>query len=508
MDTVAEMAVGSESLAWAKDLPELDALQTGSLRRMLNLADQLPDDWSGMLGPTTMQEDFGGLRFQLAYMSYAMALTHVHRLPAAPGLFRAPFERLVKKMLSPDVWSYWHYVSTGNGPINRSQGPLPAQWNPVGNDNIMYSAYVQSMALMYHYLFRDDRFAREGALTFAVEAMFWGDGSLRFPYDERTLNDHLYWSMVERGFLGIACEPNCVFQICNQPPIIGFRMHDLVYGTTQANEVVAGYERAWEDFGILTNEGHFTMMVMEAERVAVAPPDAPWVDFWLAALMHAWKPDLVEERFPHHIRRWGVNEPDGSMWVRPVIQRKVDQSPVISARDFGWAAVAASEVGDRVSLESLLAYADRRLNPRHDRGAYYYPRQDEPFDTDGKAIVMDPHTGNVLLGYARLNVKGGLKKLFDGPLDDAHFAAPALIGLTAGIDVCRASFDPQRGMLAVTISPALGAMEAELTFGNIPCNELPVIEHDCDSPLNVRREGASIKVRCRLERPVTLVLSC
>src|SRR5215475_9342411 len=158
-------------LHWAESLPELDDLQVGALRRMLNLAGQLPDDWSGMQGPTTMQEDFGGLRFQLAYMSYALALTHVHRLPAAPGLFKEPFEQLIEKMLSPDVWAYWHYVSTGNGPINRNQGELPAQWNPVVKDNIMYSAYIQSMALMYRYLFRDDRFAKEGALTFAVQAM-------------------------------------------------------------------------------------------------------------------------------------------------------------------------------------------------------------------------------------------------------------------------------------------------------------------------------------------------
>ena len=34
------------------------------------------------------QDDFGGYRFQLAYIPYALALTHVHRLPAAPGVFR------------------------------------------------------------------------------------------------------------------------------------------------------------------------------------------------------------------------------------------------------------------------------------------------------------------------------------------------------------------------------------------------------------------------------------
>jgi len=118
--------------------PLLDENQAGHLRRMTNLAARLPDDWSGMQGKTTLQEDFSSLRFQLAYMSYALALTHVHRLPAAPVVFKKSFDQLIQKMLSPDVWTYWHYVSTGNGPHNRSLGELPARWDPVETDNIMY----------------------------------------------------------------------------------------------------------------------------------------------------------------------------------------------------------------------------------------------------------------------------------------------------------------------------------------------------------------------------------
>ena len=58
-------------------------------------------------GSGTGQDDFGGYRFQLAYMIYALALAHRHRLPAAPGLFRPTFERLIEKMLLPEVWLYW-----------------------------------------------------------------------------------------------------------------------------------------------------------------------------------------------------------------------------------------------------------------------------------------------------------------------------------------------------------------------------------------------------------------
>src|SRR5258708_36678396 len=149
-DPMSAPAAAFARSAQSNALPLLDDKQAGHLRRIRNLAAQLPDDWSGMMGRSSLQEDFGAYRFQIAYMSYALALGHVHRLPAAPAVFRQPFESLIDKMLSPDVWAYWHYVSTGNGPYNRSLGELPAQWNPVDTDNIMYSAYVQSMALLYH----------------------------------------------------------------------------------------------------------------------------------------------------------------------------------------------------------------------------------------------------------------------------------------------------------------------------------------------------------------------
>jgi hypothetical protein len=88
----------------------------------------------------------------------------------------------------------------------------------------MYSAYVQSMTLLYNYLFDDDRYCQPGALTFSFFTPFWGGAEKRFEYDQNTLNEHVYWQMVESGYLGVACEPNCVFQICNQPAILGFRL--------------------------------------------------------------------------------------------------------------------------------------------------------------------------------------------------------------------------------------------------------------------------------------------
>ena len=107
----------------------------------------------------------------------------------------------------------------------------------------MYSAYVQSMARMYDVLFDDHRYAEPGALTFRYWSFFRGGDEKRFAYDQYSLNQHLYWRMVESGYLGIACEPNCIFQICNQPAILGFRMRDILTGGSTAEESLSVMSR-------------------------------------------------------------------------------------------------------------------------------------------------------------------------------------------------------------------------------------------------------------------------
>jgi len=53
-------------------LESLDKLQVGHIRHFDNLSRQPPNQWELMKGKGYGQEDFGGFRFQLAYMAYAL----------------------------------------------------------------------------------------------------------------------------------------------------------------------------------------------------------------------------------------------------------------------------------------------------------------------------------------------------------------------------------------------------------------------------------------------------
>jgi hypothetical protein len=415
--------------------------QLGHLRHFDNLSRQLPNDWSLMQGKGVRQEDFGGYRFQLAYMTYALALTHRHRLPAAPGLFQPTIQRLIEKVLQPEVWMYWRDVSRGGNMFNAHlAGSLGEQWDPVARDNIMYSAYVQSMALLHDYLFGSDRYATEGSLTFKYWSFFWGGKEKRFAYDRDSLNEHIYWQMVENGYLGVACEPNCVFQICNQPAILGFRLHDLITGGSRADEVVAGYERAWADFGHLDETGRYNLFVLEDTKTVV--PNAlgvPWADAWCGALMNMWNREFVRGNYPRQIPRLLSESPDGTLCVNPPQPRVVEGQTVVSDNcDFGWVAVWASEMGDERTLQGLLEHADRFMNPAWRGGGRYYPRNDTPTDERGNRVEIEPMSGNVLLGYARLNVPDGLWGLYNQPWDRARFEEPALTAVDRDVEVSRA----------------------------------------------------------------------
>lgn len=439
--------------------------QLGHLRHFENLSLQLPNDWSLMKGIGTGQEDFGAYRFQLAYMAYALAITHVHRLPAAPGVFQPIIERLIGKLLLPETWLYWRDVSRGGSIFNAHlQDRYQEEWDPVARDNIMYSAYVQSLTLLYNVLFDDDRYARPGAITFEHWSYFWGGDGHRFEYDQHTLNEHLYWKMVESGYLGVACEPNCIFQICNQPAILGFRMHDLLTGADRASEVTHGYEQAWQQFGRVGDNGHYHVMVSEDTRtVRSNVAQAPWVDAWCGALMNMWNGEFVRSHYPRQLADLLLRQPDGSLSVKSAPRPPVHGHVVVNDdSDFGWVAAWASEMGDEETLQGLLQHADRYMAPRWRDGGFYYPRNDVAENPQGYRTLVEPMTGNVLLGYARLNVRDGLRGIYNGPWREAHFREPAIVAVGPGVDVLQARFDPLTQTLRFTVQARSGYCAAEV----------------------------------------------
>lgn len=488
--------------------------QLGHIRRIQALARQLPGDWSGMQ-TRGGQEGFGGYRFQLAYAAYALALAYRHRLPNAPGMFKSAFASLIDKMLLPDVWMYWRDVSRGGGIFNAHlTEQLHEEWDPVGHDNIMFSAYVQSMTAMYNVLFDDDRYTEPGSLSFEYWSPFWGGEPKSFRYDQNTLNDLVYWQMVESGYLGVACEPNCVFQICNQPAIIGFRMHDILTGGNFAEDVITGYKQAWRDYGRIDENGHYIVMVTEDDKAPHSLPNAPdnmnpWADAWCGALMNSWNREFVHEHYPRQVSKFLVPDSNGTLQVlSPPPLEHMGIRAERDTNDLGWVAVWASEMGDAETLQGLLGHADHFMNPTWLDGAFYYARNDTPSDADGNRTLVAPLTGNSLLAYARLNVADGLWTLYNQPWDCNHFCEPLIVGLTDSVDLTRAEFNRTARQLRMRVGQRAGhSEEARMDIANVTGEFALSVEGREVNTADSARQGDLLTIVCPPAGPHDLVLT-
>jgi hypothetical protein len=462
-------------------LPKLDALQAGHLRHISNLAHNLDGDWSRMGGMEAGQEATTSYRYQLAWMAYALGIAHFHRLPGAPGFFKRAYANIMRKMLRYDVWSYWEHTSKSSLFLDPDFTEFREGWrDPVVKENIMYSGHVHAMAGLFGILFDDDRYEREGGLTFEFSPVFAG-GAATFIYDFSSLTDLIYGQMVENGFLGIACEPNMVFLVCNQFPMLGFRFHDFRKGTALADEVTTAHEAAWRRKGWLTDNDFFLFYYVKQDTIVGA------ANSYTAAVMNAWNPEFVRGLYPRQLEGAFMESEPGMLLPTPRLVMTGEKLERFERPDssIGPSALWFSEMGDQARLEKLLRYVDTYHNPTWERGGLFYPRCDELYDEQDHFVHVDPWVGNALIAYARLNVEDGLHKLYKQPWDKAHFAEPNLADISRYADVLRASYLPEEKALVVTVQADASAngREVKLAFGNV---------HQGSGRWRLERDGATL----------------
>ncbi|WP_374469656.1 hypothetical protein [Phenylobacterium sp.] len=447
--------------------PALDRAQAGHLRHIYNLAQRPGGDWSLMGSADPGQETLSAYRYQLAYMAYTLGLAHHHWLPAAPGPLAAIFRELIAKMLRRDVWGYWRDMSQSSPRLDPAlRRLLPPVTDPVGRENIMYSGHLHAMIGMYSALFGDDRYTRPGALTFHYSPLYYGLGPETFAYDAHKLNETIYWQMVENGWLGVACEPNCIFLVCNQFPMLGFRFHDVTHGTAYAEEAATAYHDAWSRKGLLGPDGHLTLFLRQRQDTLIS--GNPGMDAWTLSVMNAWNREFVDSVGVAPVMRGLERLGDGALAAR--LWRGVrslgapgETPPRLELEemrpDLGFYAAFLSERGHTEALAHLLRYADTRLGPTWERGGLYYPRNDAAVSEDGEPSFVEPLTGNVLLGYARINVPHGLRALYERPSLSAGANEPHIASMSATVDILRAWWDSARDLLAISVQPSEGATQ-------------------------------------------------
>ncbi|AKE01511.1 hypothetical protein XU06_31850 (plasmid) [Rhodococcus erythropolis] len=447
-------------------IPAVDDTISGHIKHIQNLAARLPGDWSLMGIEDPVQFSFSGYRFQLPHMAYALASAHYHRLPAAPGYFRSSYESLMSKMMRTDVWFSWMDHSMSGVRFDPDITELRQPWaDPLRKENIMFSGHVLAMTGYHNMLFNSDKYEQPGSLRFErnlISGGLTGEDEV-YEYDFGSLTKNIFKQMEENQWVGVPCEPNCIFQLCNQFPIIGMRFHDHRHGTDFADVTTRNYSRKWSELGWLDKNGQFNQMYMPKQKMIT--PDM-YMGPWLHPYMNTWNGKMMRETYPQQsqgILRH-VNAEQAYTWpfdVLPEVRKReqggqstddIDLSGTSPKERFGYSAVWLSEMGD-TDLDKMLAYADARFSPTWLDGGLYYPRNDQIVGADGHMTYCDPKTGNALLAQARINVEDGYQKMYQQPWTEDHFAKPSFETVDGDIYVTRAAYSQDERALVLTASP-------------------------------------------------------
>ncbi|EXJ68591.1 uncharacterized protein A1O5_08385 [Cladophialophora psammophila CBS 110553] len=506
--------------------PKLDASQAGHLRHFHNLVSQPDGEWHHFGTLEAQQEWDDAYRYQLATMAYATGVAHYHRLPAMRSAFKALLRRIIHKMLRREVWGYWFNTSHGGNLLDPDLKELRKPWaDPVIKENIMYSGHLLLMTSLYAMLFDDDEFEKEGSLTFHWSPLFWGLGREDFTYDNRSLQEVIFQQMEENDWVGVCCEPNAVFVVCNQFPIIAMRYNDSRDGTNNVNEVLKKYEASLIRKGMITDSGLYPSFFALKQRQAI-PARQGAHTAWANAYMNTWNSEKVHSLYDSQVLGFLTNV-DGKTRLQPtrvalgfrklVLEHREDPqspetlrrareissqftNPVFPFETISWNCFTQmlSELGKEKELNDLLEYIDSHLNPTWENGGLFYPRNDELFDEEHHMIHMEPHSGNSGIGYSRLNVKDGQKKMWEQPWTHEILAQrPWVDELTFadGVDFLRGIWDNEARAIVVTLQSWTGnPREVTFTVKNLPQGDWAVYVNGALKQTTTVRETEGVGV--------------
>ena len=463
VNALSVTAVESSNIPDPSTYPSLSTKQMGHVRHMINLANQLDGDFS-LMGETdpVYHMSFHAYQFQFAFAQYALASTHYHYTPAHRDLYQKASARLIKRMIYKDVWDYWAHVSkfdltdrtssdVGEERLNLYTEDDWYGWiDPNIKKNIMYSGHLLQMVGLHATLFDDNRYDEPGSLTFRYAPVEYGQAPVEMKYNHERLTKVIYDQFVEDHFRGIECERNAVYAECNQHPILGLMSYDTKNGTDLSVKVREEFKKVMLKRDYIDPKTNTTMYFLKVKQDEVVPATYAWADGWNGHAQHVWDKEYIERIYPDQKERYIPSMLRG--WP-------FENMGWTASFDFGWFALLASEVGDRETVQTMTDYADAHFEPTWRDGGYYYPTSSYYqylFLRDWKGYIYNvgPATGNVLVGFARINPKDGLWKIYNQPWESSHFTQPYISDVDyLEASVTQAVYDDQSDALIVTLVP-------------------------------------------------------
>ena len=371
------------------------------------------------------------VRYQVNFISYALAMAAYAHLPAFEGYLAAAQRNLIAKQRDHRMWRYWALESLW--------GNLRAGPDPIARDNIMFSGFLAAQIA----------FARSGLGITDYDA----PGSLRFA---RSSGASFAYSLPEiiallaRQYRSapyglLACEPNWIYPLCNLITAGAIRAADAQYGTRHWDGIEDRFRHHLEtDF--MSTDGRLMAFRSSLTGLGTAAVGGAAMQAIQCFFLNAIFPDLA-------VRQWSRvrHALIGRLQRRALWPIDVGNYRFTRAASYAMTAAAAAEMGDPETAQRLLD----RLDVEH-------PTQVLASVAHRDRASLWSHAVELI---ARLGQAGTLRRLVTTPRE--RTANSPRITSAVYPDVLVAEARADRGALCAVLHPGTAPGAKTLTVAGL-----------------------------------------
>jgi len=285
------------------------------------------------------------VRYQVNFLSYALATTRARYAPAADACFEEAQEKLLHKIGDRRLWQYWQ--------LENAWGRLRLEADPVPDENIMYSGFTAlQMALSG---LHDD-------LILHRRGREWR----RYSLDDIAGRLADQYRASSYGLL--ACEPNWIYPLCNLITAAGIKASDT------RNDRARWPAMAGEFRSALLREGMRAdrrFIAFRSALTGIAPP-APGgivMQSFPCFFLNALDPEFAQEQW-HMVR----GELDRGDWKKLFWPIDVGNYGFSRAAGYAATAAAAAEMGDAAVMRECFERLEAECPLRSEGGVLHRHR--------------------------------------------------------------------------------------------------------------------------------------
>jgi Linalool dehydratase/isomerase len=316
---------------------EIDSRQLQQMRLLLDRALQPVDRFDGFEWIDQFQT--AAVRYQINFVSYALAMAgHVH-LPAFAGYLLTAQRNLAEKLLDHRIWRYWQRENLW--------GNLSADPDPIPRDNIMLSGFLAAQLGYARAASGLRDFDAPGSLVFAHPS------GTRYDYSLPSIVDALVRQYERAPYGLLACEPNWIYPLCNAITATAIRCSDAQQGTGHWHRLEPAFRRHLES-EFITAAGRLVPFRSGLTGLAAPQIGGALMQAFPCLFLNAVLPDIAR-------RQWILIRDDltpgraqRALWPIDIGNYRISR-----ASSYAAAAAAAVEMGDGEIAAPLLEALDR-----------------------------------------------------------------------------------------------------------------------------------------------------